>query len=207
MDTTITNAQSFMAGYLTGLSAVLQSLPPRDVETAIAYVWEAYDQGRQIFVVGNGGSAATASHLGCDLGKTVLGSGAVASAKRFKVIPLTDNMPLLTAWANDVSYDSVFAEQLRNLAAPGDLLIVITASGNSPNILAAVKAARELRVKSIGLLGFQGGIVRGVLDHAVVVRSTNYGHIEDTHMILTHLITAYFKERYVGARVPMEAVG
>jgi len=207
MDTTITNAQSFMADYLTGLSAVLQSLPPHDVETALAYLWEAYDQGRRVFVVGNGGSAATASHLGCDLGKTILGQGAIASAKRFKVIPLTDNVPLLTAWANDVSYDTVFAEQLCNLAAPGDLLIVITASGNSPNILAAVKAARALRVKSIGLLGFQGGLVRDMLDHAVVVRSTNYGHIEDTHLILTHLITAYFKERYAGARFPMEAVG
>jgi D-sedoheptulose 7-phosphate isomerase len=179
--------------YLGGLRAVLDDLPMDDVQAVIAALHQAYEDGRQVFIVGNGGSATTASHMACDLGKTVLGRGPMLPSKRFRAIALTDNVALLTAWGNDASYDTIFAEQLRNLARPGDLLIVITGSGNSPNIIEAVKAARELGVHPIGLLGFDGGIVRDLLHQSVVVGSANYGHIEDVHMILTHLITDYFK--------------
>lgn len=180
--------------YRTGLQAVLSSLPVEDVATFIDYIHKAYEQGKQLFIVGNGGSAATASHMACDLAKTVLGKGNTRELRRFKVVALTDNVPLITAWGNDVSYDTVFAEQLRNLANSGDLLIVITGSGNSPNIVEAVKAARELGVQSVGLLGFAGGVVKGMVDHSVVVESESFGYIEDMHMILTHLITEYFKK-------------
>ena len=186
--------RDFSLEYVRGLKAVLDSLPLDDVETIIQHLSDAHQHGKQVFVVGNGGSAATASHMACDLGKTVLGKAIGMPAKRFKVIALTDNVPLITAWGNDVSYDTVFAEQLRNLANPGDVLIVITGSGNSPNIVQAVRAARELRVTSIGLLGFDGGSVRAQLDHYVIIASHSYGYVEDAHMVLNHLITAYFKE-------------
>ncbi len=180
--------------YRTGLQAVLDTLSIDDVHELIGYLDDAHRQGRQVFIVGNGGSAATASHMACDLAKTVLGPGIAPQARRFRVIALTDNVPLLTAWGNDVSYDTVFAEQLRNLANSGDLLIVITGSGNSPNIVEAVRAARDLDLKAVGLLGFAGGAVKELLDHSVVVESEQYGYIEDVHMILTHLVTAYFKQ-------------
>lgn len=187
--------QGFIGDYLAGLQALVAALPRDDVRVAITRIERAYDDGHQIFIAGNGGSAATASHMACDLGKTTLGRAPAPGTRRFRAIALTDNMPLVTAWGNDVSYDQVFAEQLRNLANPNDLLIVITASGNSPNILEAVRAARELGVVTLGLLGFDGGAVKGLLDHSVVARSDDYGHIEDAHTVLNHLITAFFKRR------------
>jgi D-sedoheptulose 7-phosphate isomerase len=187
--------RAFIGHYLTGLQAAVDALPRDELQAALACVERAYDAGQQVFIAGNGGSAATASHMACDLAKSTLGRSGAPRAKRFRAIALTDNVPLLTAWGNDVGYDQVFAEPLRNLGRPGDLLIVITASGNSPNILAAVGAARELGLVSLGLLGFDGGAVRGLLDHSVVVPSDNYGYIEDVHLMLNHLITAFFARR------------
>jgi D-sedoheptulose 7-phosphate isomerase len=192
LDTLPRTGRDVIQGYLGGLTAVIEALPRPDIEALIAYLAEAYEQGDRIFVIGNGGSAATASHLACDLSKTVLGKKDRPQLKRFAVIALTDNMPLITAWANDVSYDRTFAEPLRNLARPRDRLIVITGSGNSPNVVEAARAARDLGLKTFGLLGFDGGAVKPLLDCAIVVNSENYGHIEDAHMILTHLVTAYF---------------
>jgi D-sedoheptulose 7-phosphate isomerase len=189
-----TNQQEFMQKYITGLEAVIATLPLDDIQTVISCLSEAYEQGRRIFVAGNGGSAATASHMACDLSKTTLGNRRNDHTKRFAVIALTDNVASITAWANDADYNLIFAEQLRNLASEGDLLIIISGSGNSPNVLEAAKAARELGVKSLGLLGFDGGAVKELLDHVLIVASNDYGHIEDVHMILTHLITSYYKE-------------
>jgi len=179
--------------YRDGLKTVLDLLAIEDIYDLIAYFQSAYEDGRQLFIIGNGGSAATASHMACDLAKSVLGRVSESQARRFRAIALTDNMPLVTAWGNDASYESVFAEQLRNLANSGDLLVVITGSGNSTNIIQAVRVAHELGLTTVGLLGFEGGIVRDLLDHAIVVPSDNYGYIEDVHMILNHLVTDYFK--------------
>jgi len=179
--------------HVTDLKAVLDSVPVDDVRGMIEALHHAYDQGRHVFVIGNGGSAATASHMACDLAKTTLGRPIRPAAKRFKIIALTDNVPLLTAWGNDASYETIFAEQLRNVANRGDLLIAITASGNSLNIVEAVKAARELGLQSIGLLGFDGGQVKELVDQAVVIDSDNCGHVEEVHMVVNHLITAHFQ--------------
>jgi len=179
--------------YRDGVKAALDSLADDDIHDFIAYFQSAYEAGQQVFIIGNGGSAATASHMACDLAKSVLGRANQPQTPRFRAIALTDNMPLVTAWGNDASYELVFAEQLRNLANSGDLLVVITGSGNSTNIVEAVRAARELGVTAIGLLGFEGGAVRALLDHSVIVPSNNYGYIEDAHMILNHLVTEYFK--------------
>lgn len=172
---------------------MLQAFDLAALDVVTARVCAAYRDGRQLFVAGNGGSAATASHMAADFGKTVLGKRIDPRTRRFRVHALTDNMPLLTAYGNDVSYDEVFAEPLRAWADRGDALLVISASGNSPNVLRVVAVARELGVETIGLLGFEGGAVLPLLDHALVVRSTHYGYIEDAHSVVMHLLTDALK--------------
>ena len=184
----------FINDYRAGFNAVIDAMDAGEIERATQMVIDAFEQGRRGFVAGNGGSAATASHMACDFAKTTLGKAKTLPAKRVRAIALTDNAPLITAWGNDVSYDVVFAEQLRNLADAGDLLIVITASGNSPNILEAVRTAKELGLTTVGLLGFEGGKVKPMVDHAVVVRSSHFGYIEDAHSVINHLITDTLKQ-------------
>jgi D-sedoheptulose 7-phosphate isomerase len=177
--------------YVAGLKAVLDKLPFDAVDQVIAAISAAHASGKQIFVIGNGGSAATASHMMNDLNKGTLGHKGDAPWKRFRVIALTDNVSLMTAWANDTDYNTVFSEPLKNLAQTGDLLIAISASGNSPNIIAAVNAAKELGVKIIGLTGFGGGKLAKLADVVFDVPSGDYGPVEDIHMILDHIITSY----------------
>jgi D-sedoheptulose 7-phosphate isomerase len=181
----------FARTYLTGLTACLEALPLERIAGVVVRLLKAYQDGRRVFIVGNGGSAATASHMACDLSKTVLGEQ--QSAQGLRAICLSDNVPLLTAWANDVGYEVVFARQLQGWIEAGDILIAITGSGNSPNIVEAAKIAREAGATVIGFLGFDGGQMKSLVDEVVLVESDNYGHIEDVHMILDHLITAYFR--------------
>ena len=186
--------KQFSQEYFSDLNAALVALPQDDIAKAGEMILEAFQEGRTIFIAGNGGSAATASHMACDFAKTTLGKKHEPITKRMRAIALSDNVPAITAWGNDVSYDVVFSEQLRNLGQAGDLLIVITCSGNSGNILEVLKAGQELGLKSLGLLGFAGGKSLGMCDHSVVVRSEDYGVIEDAHSILMHLLTAYMKD-------------
>jgi phosphoheptose isomerase len=188
------DTHGFVLTYLEELKSVVDRLPIDGIEKFIDKLSKAYQDSKQVFIVGNGGSAATASHMACDLAKTVL-SPSPSQHRRFRAIALTDNIPLLTAWGNDANYDVIFAEQLRNLANAADLLIVITGSGTSANIVEAAKVAKELGLTSFGLLGFDGGVVKSLLDDYVIVPSNSYGHIEDVHMMLTHIVTAYFKSR------------
>jgi D-sedoheptulose 7-phosphate isomerase len=177
--------------YVADLKAVLDKLPFDAIDRVIAALTTAHAAVRQIFIIGNGGSAATASHMMNDLNKGTLGHKGDAPWKRFRVIALTDNVSLMTAWANDTDYTTVFSEPLKNLAQCGDLLIAISASGNSPNIIAAVNAAKELGVKVIGLTGFGGGKLAKLADVVFDVPSGDYGPVEDVHMILDHIITSY----------------
>ena len=148
-----------------------------------------------MLVAGNGGSASTASHLACDLAKTVLGARPELRRSRFRAVSLADNVALLTAWANDVSYEAVFAEQVKMLGRPGDVLCVISASGNSANVVGAVEAARALGLHTIGFLGFGGGRLRDLVDDYVVVPCDDYGHVESTHLVLGHLLTEWLRAR------------
>ena len=188
-------ASEFAKDYIHGLKGVLDCLPLKSVEEIIQAIEQAQKEQRQVFVIGNGGSAATASHMMNDLCKGTLGHKGDAPWPRLRVIALTDNVSLMTAWANDTDYDRIFSEPLKNLAQRGDLLIAISASGNSPNIIAAVEAAKHLGVKVIGLAGFGGGKLSKMADVSFVVASDEYGPVEDAHMILDHIITGYLYEK------------
>jgi D-sedoheptulose 7-phosphate isomerase len=195
----MTNAAEFAKNYVDGLKTVFDRLPFAEIDRLIGAIETAHAEGRQIFVIGNGGSAATASHMMNDFNKGTLGHKGDATWKRFRVIALTDNVSLMTAWANDSDYTTVFSEPLKNLAQRGDLLIAISASGSSPNIIAAVETAKQLGVKVLGLAGYGGGKLAKLADICVTVPSSEYGPVEDAHMILDHIVTGYFYEKFKSA--------
>jgi D-sedoheptulose 7-phosphate isomerase len=188
----------FARDYFQGLKEVMDRVSVSEIAGLIAEFQRAYEEDRQIFIVGNGGSAGTASHMACDLAKTVLGKNPDKNKRRFRVMSMTDNVPLITALGNDLGYEHVFAEQLILYARRGDLLVVITASGNSPNIIKAVELAHEMGLRTAGLLGFDGGKVRPLLNTVLLVPDFQYGYVEDLHMVLDHLITAYFYRHLQG---------
>ena len=190
--TTPAPAPDPVAAYLADTRATLDGLAVPEIRAVIDELQMAYDNGRQVLIIGNGGSSATASHFAGDLAKTILGYPPHPTAKRFRAVSLAADMPIITAWANDVSFDHVFAGQIEALGQPDDLLIAITGSGNSPNIVAGVETAKRLGMRTVGLLGFEGGRTKDMVDVHVLVQSNHYGHVEDMHMMLVHLITAYF---------------
>ncbi|MBK6766213.1 MAG: SIS domain-containing protein [bacterium] len=176
--------------YLERLKAVLDSVNVDDVVACMSILVDAYDRDATVFVCGNGGSWTTATHWVCDFTK----GASAPNARRFRMLAPGDNMAMLTAYANDVSYNAVFAEPLRAYARKGDVVILITASGNSPNILEAASAARELGVTAIGLIGFGGGKLASMTDQNVVVASREYGPVEDLHLVLDHILSTFLKE-------------
>src|SRR6185437_7741522 len=145
---------------------------------------DCHQRGGMIFLIGNGGSAATASHFVCDLAKGVRGG----QQPPFRAVSLTDNMPLVTAWGNDTSFDRVFAEQLAPLVSPGDLVILISASGNSPNVLLAAQTARVARAGTIALTGRSGGRRAHLVDLSVNVPSDLIEQVEDAHVVIAHSV-------------------
>lgn len=181
----------YVESYFGRLRDTIDRIPLERIERVGEVLFRAYQHNKQVFVVGNGGSAATASHMACDLGKNTIGP----NQRRFRILSLTDNTPLLTALANDVGYDQVFSEQLVNLIRPGDVLIVVTGSGRSPNILEAMRYSRDRAATVIALLGFDGGPARDLADELILVPSDDYGLIEDLHMIFNHVLVGYFRER------------
>jgi D-sedoheptulose 7-phosphate isomerase len=173
-----------VSSYLGELSATIEELPLESINDLVRVFLQAYDSGRTIFLFGNGGSAALASHMTCDLGKGT----APATGKRLRAIALTDNVALITAWANDTRYERIFAEQLENLLRPGDIACAISGSGNSPNILAALRLARQAGAITAGITGFQGGEMKPLCDVCVVVPSDNMQIIEDLHLSIAHSV-------------------
>jgi D-sedoheptulose 7-phosphate isomerase len=172
--------------HISEVRQVLAQIPAGEIECVIDVILVAYRQQRHIYILGNGGSASTASHFACDLSKATI----TGDLPRLRVTSLTDNVALLTAWANDSSYEAVFAEQLANLLDPGDVVVAISASGKSPNALAAIGAARSRGAVTVGMVGFTGGPLKTMVDVAVHVPSQNYGVVEDCHLVLEHAITA-----------------
>ena len=174
-----------LRAYLDEVQHAVGRIPLAPVATLIGWLEEARAERRKVFVFGNGGSAALASHFANDLAKGTVGEG----RPRFRVISLNENIPLLTAWANDTEYQRIFAEQLANLIEPGDLVLAISTSGNSPNILRAVELARENGARTAGLVGADGGALMGLADLTVSVPLDDTGQAEALHAVLCHLIT------------------
>ncbi|HWU89727.1 MAG TPA: SIS domain-containing protein [Kofleriaceae bacterium] len=183
---------AYARGYLRRLTAVLAAIDPEAIARAAEVMWRAREEGRRIFFIGNGGSAATASHFANDIG-----IGTRSDGPPFKALSLTDNNAVLTCLANDLGYESVFVEQLRLHLEPGDVVVAISASGNSPNVLRAVDFARERGNATIGFTGFDGGELRKRAQLAIHVPTERgeYGPVEDAHMVLDHLISTYLAMR------------
>ena len=168
--------------YWHDLGQVARAMPFGLLESAAEGLLTCYRRGGTVFVLGNGGSAATASHFVCDLAKGTRTDGFPA----FRVVSLTDNVPLMTAWANDTSYDRVFAEQLSALVRPGDVVVVISTSGNSPNVLAATRVARQLGAATIALTGQSGGRLGRLAELTIRVPARSIEQVEDAHLAIAH---------------------
>ena len=184
----------YVANYLESVQALLSSVPEREVEAVIDLLWENYQGARRVVFCGNGGSAATASHLPADFQKNMFLDG----GRPWECLSVVDSIPLLTAWGNDTHYHNVFAGQVRTWLRPNDLLIAISGSGNSPNILAAVEAAHECGATTIGIAGYGGGKLAQAAHHSIVVHSNNMQMVEDVHMVLGHVIYSALRDRLLG---------
>ena len=182
--------EKYAKSYLSERVKSINAIPLDKIKEIAGVLKEAYKKGRHVFIMGNGGSAATASHFVCDLAKGTR----VAGRKHFKAIGLTDNVPLLTAWSNDVAYKDVFKSQLENLLEKDDIVIVFTGSGNSPNILEAVRYSKKIKAKTVAFTGFDGGKIKDLADICLIVPSNNMERVEDMHLILEHLIKLYLWE-------------
>ncbi len=178
-------AKKHLEQYCEALRHAFTELDLTRIERIVEVLAETRSKGRQVFLFGNGGSAATASHMACDLSKTASSPG----RRRLRAIALTDNVPLITAIANDLAYEDIFVEQMVTLWNEGDVALGISASGNSANVLKAIRYANEHGGQTIGLTGFGGGKLAGLASLAVVLSSHDYGVVEDVHSILNHMIT------------------
>ena len=183
--------QSQVAGYLGQLRDTIDTLPRDRLAAMGEMLFRAYRNEKQVFTVGNGGSASTASHMAADLGKNTIGP----NMRRFRILSLNDNAAIVTALANDIGYEHIFSEQLVNLIQPGDLLSAISGSGSSPNVVRAMTYAREQCAEVVAVLGFDGGRAAALADLAVIVPSDHYGIVEDVHLIINHILVDYFKVR------------
>ncbi len=181
---------SFTEDYKTQLIDTIGKIDLTKVDNAIELFREARENNKHVFVCGNGGSASTASHFACDIVK----GASYQKAKRFRILALTDSLPTLTAYSNDVSYDCVFAEQLKNFAQPGDLVMAISGSGNSPNVLRAVEYANSIGCTTVALTGRDGGKLGPLATLNIQVEVPHMGRIEDAHMIVCHMIGYAFMD-------------
>lgn len=176
--------------YFIELENMMRSISLSRLQNVLRLLEHAYYNGHRIFVMGNGGSAATASHLALDLAKNTITPG----APRLKAISLTDHVPLITAWSNDTAYEYIFSEQLASLIEPHDVAIGISASGNSLNVINALLLARQSQAYTVGLLGAHGGKIKDIVDAYVLAPGQNIEQEEDAHMILAHVITRHMRE-------------
>lgn len=182
--------QGYPQQYFQELKRSIDGLDCQKIHKIAEIIFDAYKNDKQIFVIGNGGSATTASHFACDLGKGTLKNVYEPYEKRFKVISLTDNVATLIAYGNDLSFEDIFEQQLKNLINAGDVVIGLSGSGNSSNVIKAMIYAKICDAKTVGLLGFHtGGKLAGVVDCEITIPDSHYGRIEDIHLVLCHLIS------------------
>lgn len=179
------------AQFLAELTGVLATVSSVELDRLVDLLLETRARGKRVYVIGNGGSAATASHFANDLAKTAM----VAGFAPIRAFSLTDNAPLLTAWANDVSFERVFAAQLEGLIERDDVVIAITASGNSPNIVLALQTANNCGARTAGLLGFNGGAALDLVDVPVHIVNRDYGVVEAGHLAICHAVSTAIRRR------------
>lgn len=182
--------------YVGRLSAALAVLD-RDLMTRLGdTLMRAYRNDKQVYVIGNGGSSSTASHMAADLAKNTIGP----NMKRFKIATLSENAAIVTALGNDLGYENIFYEQLVNIVGAGDVLIVVSASGNSPNVIKAIRYAQQQSAEVVGLLGFDGGEAARLADIPIVVRSYDYGIVEDVHLVINHMLVEHFQQQLAASK-------
>ncbi|UCC68743.1 MAG: SIS domain-containing protein [Armatimonadota bacterium] len=184
-----------MDDYLEQVAGLIRQVPRGAIEDAIERLWQAYRADAQIFACGNGGSSATASHFAEDLAK---GIDVPAGYRRFRIISLVDSVPVLTAYANDVGYEHVFSEPLKNLVRAGDVLLAMSGSGQSANVLRAMEVAREAGAGVVGLTGGDGGAMQRLADVCIVVPAQSMQQIEDAHLVISHAVYLELKRRVEG---------
>jgi len=180
-----------VAKYFQELGALVPQLPYSALGAIVTIFLEAFTEQRTVFVFGNGGSAASASHMMCDMNK---GMSDVNASKRLKVMALTDNVPLMSAWANDFGYEQIFSEQLKTFVKPRDVAFAISTSGDSPNVLLALETARKSGALTVALAGCKGGQMKGLCDVCAIVPSDNIRMIEDLHHAMMHSIFTAVRE-------------
>lgn len=181
--------------YISKLTRTLKELNIKDIEQCSRVLLDAYENKKNIFICGNGGSASTASHFACDINKGV----SYGLDKRFKIIPLTDNLATISAYSNDVNYDFIFLEQIKNFYNPGDVLIGISGSGNSMNVLKAIEFVNENKGVTIGWTGFQGGKLKEVSQFSINANIDDMQISEDIHMTLVHLMMKILRKKLTGS--------
>lgn len=187
--------KKFTDEYFRQVNKLLDDLDREKIEKIISVIFEAYKNNRQVFILGNGGSAANASHFACDLTKGTLKNVYDDKEKRFRAISLTDNVAIATAFGNDLSFGEIFKQQLRNLVNEGDVVVGISGSGNSENVVNAIEYAKRCGAKTIGFLGFKtGGKLKDMVDYEITVQDDHYGRIEDVHLVLAHLVSSGLAE-------------
>lgn len=180
----------FIDSYFQEIIKCIVLLDKKSIENMIEVIIEAYRNNKIIYILGNGGAASTASHMACDLSKGTLARAYDQKEKRLRALSLTDNVALITAYANDINYDDIFLQQLRNLLEKDDVVIAISGSGNSQNILNAANYAKKIGAKTIGLTGFKtGGKLAEIVDLPIIIETGHYGPIEDLHMMIGHLVS------------------
>ena len=175
--------------YFTEIEQMMRAVSQEHLLSVLHILEDCYYSGHRVFIIGNGGSAATASHFALDLAKNTI----MPQVPRLKAISLTDHVPLITAWSNDTAYEHIFAEQLANLIEPGDVVIGISASGNSLNVINALLLAQQSRAYTIGLLGAKGGRIKDIVDAYVLAPGQNIEQEEDAHLIIAHVITRHMR--------------
>lgn len=184
--------RTFLSDFINGQQQVLRDIPLDKVEALINVFHNALKEDKNIFVFGNGGSASNASHFVTDLGK----SASDKMGKRFRCLSLNDNISWITAIGNDYAYEDVFVRQLENYAKPGDLVMALSVSGKSPNVVKALKYARSNNLYTIALVGSNGTELSQFVDFSIVINSTHYGRVEDAEMGICHMICYAFIEQF-----------
>lgn len=182
----------FAKNYLRDLKELINTIDINEITEFIKGLENAYKNGKTIFIMGNGGSAATASHFACDINKGV----SLKLQKKFKVLCLNDNIPIMLAYGNDISYDSIFIEQLKNFIMNDDLVIGISGSGNSKNVLNAIEYADKVGARTFGIIGCDGGKLKDIAQKSLIIKSFDMQKVEDCHLILSHLTMQYLSKKY-----------